>query len=151
MPEGAETQDALVREFLAGRSNPCPMCPYDLRDLPAAVCPECGADLVLEIRPVEPRLGLWIVGLVGLGMGFGFAVILSIYAVAMSLRFGSGLPSGFLSLLITAPVLTGGLVGWVHASRRLRRFELWARTLLAAGAWILSIGLTVFFFVAIRR
>lgn len=53
---------ALVREYVRGRDAGCPGCGYNVRDLAAAVCPECGGRLELVLRvangagPILPRV-----------------------------------------------------------------------------------------------
>lgn len=47
MSEASEKE--LLRTFLHGRSHPCPICGYDLRDLRNDRCPECGRQLRLVV------------------------------------------------------------------------------------------------------
>jgi predicted RNA-binding Zn-ribbon protein involved in translation (DUF1610 family) len=49
-----------VVAFLKDRSHPCPRCGYDLRNAPAAICPECGEPLILKIGSPRARFG-WLV------------------------------------------------------------------------------------------
>lgn len=43
-------QDRALQQFLASRHAPCPTCGFDLHALTASACPECGAEIELEIR-----------------------------------------------------------------------------------------------------
>src|ERR1041384_3207925 len=62
--------------FLAERDAPCPACGYNLRQLRYPLCPECGERLELRVGMVEPRLGLWLAGLMASAAGAGFNLLL---------------------------------------------------------------------------
>ena len=51
--------DTLLLEFLRDRDAECPLCGYNLRNLPAATCPECREPLSLSVGLRKPRFG-WI-------------------------------------------------------------------------------------------
>src|SRR5690349_9822829 len=59
----------FLTAYLAAHDANCPACGYSLRNLKRGVCPECGEALTLRVGLVEPRMGLWIAGLVGLAAG----------------------------------------------------------------------------------
>jgi hypothetical protein len=56
--------DPLLERYLADRDIVCPGCAYNLRGLRSDRCPECGDQLELSLRLVEPRQMALIVGLV---------------------------------------------------------------------------------------
>ncbi len=57
--------DAALQAFLAGREAVCPGCSHGLRGLSRRTCPECGLDLLIELR--NPR-HTW--------MGTGFVLLM---------------------------------------------------------------------------
>lgn len=83
--------DAEVVAFLAGRSAPCPRCAYDLRDIKAARCPECGDPLVLKVGSSRARFG-WVVLAMAPGCFSGVAALFVMLPVGYSIW--RGLPPG---------------------------------------------------------
>ena len=75
MPTDAD----FLRQYLAGRDVPCPMCEYNLRDLLGDRCPECGDQLTLAVNPVEPKQAAAITGLILLAAGAGLNGLLLLY------------------------------------------------------------------------
>ena len=71
----------MLLDFVAGRDCPCPVCQYNVRDLTAAVCPECGCALQLQVGTPTPRFGLILLlmgplaAVAGIGMFFGIAFL----------------------------------------------------------------------------
>src|SRR5689334_642080 len=61
----------LLSSFLAGRSHPCPVCGYDLRDLRSARCPECGRALRLTVTQDRPQRAPFVIGLVAFAAPLG--------------------------------------------------------------------------------
>lgn len=49
-----------VIQYLRERDAPCPVCQYNLRNLTAARCPECGREVRLTIGTTEPFMRAWI-------------------------------------------------------------------------------------------
>lgn len=93
MAEG-ETQQRLLNELLAAEDVPCPNCSYNLRGLTGDRCPECNQRLALRVNLVEPNLGPFLTGLIGIGMCFGFCALLLVWVGVMLLvRRGRGGPS----------------------------------------------------------
>lgn len=80
-----------VVAFLAGRSVPCPRCAYDLRDIKAAKCPECGEPLVLKIGTPNVRFG-WLVLAMAPGCFSGVAALFVLVPISMTIV--RGLPAG---------------------------------------------------------
>lgn len=83
--------EAEVVAFLSGRSHPCPRCGYDLRDIQAARCPECGEPLVLKIGSPRARFG-WVILAMAPGCFSGVAAVFVSVPIILSVfgRFGPG-------------------------------------------------------------
>lgn len=77
MTQDALDADALRRDFCRGRDVPCPACGYNLRNTPAATCPECGRALTLALSPLAPATGAWAVCIAGVAAPLGFAASLA--------------------------------------------------------------------------
>ena len=78
---GMADDGRMLAQFLAERDEPCPSCGYSLRGLTTATCPECRQELRLRVGLVEPRMKLYLLGLVGLSAGVGFnAIVLDFLA-----------------------------------------------------------------------
>ncbi|MCC7387843.1 MAG: hypothetical protein IT431_03655 [Phycisphaerales bacterium] len=123
MSDGSPDRSEMLRAFLAECDEPCPACGYNLRGLTGEACPECGEGLRLRVGMVEPRLGLFVAGLIGLAAGAGFHTILGILALpqALSNPRGGVEVVGWAVLYGGAVVCSGGLVAWVRTRRRMRR------------------------------
>jgi hypothetical protein len=144
-PSPVASEDAQnLLSFVAARDVPCPACGYSLRGLRGACCPECGERLELRVGLSEPRMRLWIGGLVGLAAGAGFNGLLLIYAGIMMWGGGRMRGRGFLDPFVLHN-LVGALVGgglltlWLVLRRRIRTMPAGVRALLAALAWALAI------------
>lgn len=74
----ADSDQARLAAHLKLRDTPCPACGFNLRDLSASRCPECGLELKLVLDGSEalwrwvrwPTLCLAVLLLVGEGMAF---------------------------------------------------------------------------------
>jgi len=66
-------RDDLLRDYLAERDEPCPVCGYSLRGLTGPSCPECGASLRLAIAPQRAGDKAWLMGLIAISAALGFA------------------------------------------------------------------------------
>lgn len=133
---------ALLRTFLAGRDAPCPQCGYNLRDLLGERCPECGEQLVLRVKLVEPKLAAPIAGLIGLAAGLGLNALLLLYAaimITMRGRWGRGLDSFVWVNLFNGAVVGAALAAWLRKWRRIRVAGPRARWGLVAGCFALSL------------
>lgn len=89
-PPSRPHSESEVVAFLADRSVPCPRCAYDLRNIKAATCPECGEPLVLKIGSPRARFG-WLVLAMAPGCFSGVAavfVLIPVSAVLVSLWRG---------------------------------------------------------------
>lgn len=120
--EPRDHRAAALRAFLEHADEPCPECGYSLRGLRGESCPECGEALRLRVGMVEPRLGLFVAGVIGLAAGAGFHTILGILALPQALSNPRGVEVvGWAVLYGGAVVCGGGLVAWVRTRRRMRR------------------------------
>ena len=132
----------LLSVYLSGQSEPCPACRYDLRDLRGRTCPECGERLRLAVGLVEPKLGTFLVGVVGLAVAVGFSGLGFLF-VAIQVLAGRMRPSN-LSLadphiLVVYVVLlfsSLSLFAWLRHYRRLRRKSDGVRWTYAVLCWV---------------
>ena len=144
----ARTPSVLLREFLDARDVPCPACGYNLRALRAETCPECGQALELRVNLVEPRMRLWIAGMVALAAGAGFSTLLTLFAV-----FGpkGSAPFEFLAITIGGSVVEGAaVVVWLVRGRAIRKLGLGVRSVLVAACFALTLLNLVIFAANIR-
>lgn len=112
----------FLRSMLADVDEPCPVCEYNLRGLGGTACPECGEELVLRIGLAEPKLRLFIAGLLGLAFGAGFHGLVFLWAGWMVIR-GNGGPQAmdFARLLVGVFLCGAGLVAWLRLRQSVRR------------------------------
>jgi len=145
------TPSVKLREFLDDCDVPCPACGYNLRALRSNACPECGQALELRVNLVEPRMRLWIAGMVGLAAGAGFSTLLVIYGAFAFVLKGVGGPGGWFVITIGGGVVEGGLlVLWAIKRRGIRKLGLGTRGWLVAGCFALTIINFVIFSANIR-
>lgn len=149
MPDDA----ASLQAYLADRDVACPGCGYNLRGLVRQACPECSQDLRLTIGLVEPRLGLWLAGVVGAAVGFGLNFLLLVYlalAVFAEGRQGAYMRAFLVHNSIGLVVQGALLLAVIRWGRRIRRGPVWARAAVALAAWLLSL-VNVFIFSMLVR
>lgn len=131
-----------LASYLAEHDVPCPGCGYNLRGLTSDRCPECHQRLQLTVGLVEPRLGLWIAGLVALACGLGFFLVFTLFG-SLYLAWSPGAfgPSLFWFFLVFGggTSLFGVVVlGWIRARRRFRMRPLGVRIGAMIMAWLLA-------------
>jgi hypothetical protein len=150
----AADRTSLLRSFLVDQDVPCPQCGYNLRNLRAERCPECGEQLVLRVNVAEPRQGALIAGLVGLSAGAGLSGLLLIYiGIQVLYRGRESWPEMYRFVAITGGgfVVEGGaLLLWLWLWRRIRRRSLASRALWAGVCWALTLANIIFFSLTIR-
>jgi hypothetical protein len=138
----ADPHDHL-RAFVAGRDVPCPSCNYNLRDLTDSRCPECGQRLELRVGLSEPRLGLWIAGVVGLAAGAGFNLLLLVYVgleVLQPPKRMGGILGTFVMVNGAGLLIMGAsLACWLYFRRPFRRLGAPHRVLLVLGCWLMAL------------
>lgn len=137
--------DMLAR-YLAEDDVPCPGCGYNLRGLTGDRCPECSQALELGVRLVEPRLGALIFGLVGMGMGTGFCVLVLAWGVSeRGVRLSQLVP-----LMVGTGVGVLLLTTWILGRRRLTRRSPGMRWTLAAVMALASLVSPLWFIMTVR-
>lgn len=142
----------FLRTFLAERDMPCPLCGYNLRALQAGQCPECGSEVEVTVGLMEPRMGAFVAGGVGLAIGLGFNGLLMAWIGWMMLarpRSGPGLEI-MLPLIVGFVMTAGALVGWLKSRRRIRQETFGARVVLVMLCYGLSFGFAAWFFAVAR-
>ena len=144
---------AELRAHLADRDVPCPSCSYSLRALTTDRCPECNQQLVLAVRLAEPRLALWVTGLIGLAVGLGFhGLILFWAAVMLFTRAGGGGPNmrELIPLLVGLAFCAPALTVWTVRRRAICRWPGSSRTLAVVGLWLGAMLPVGWFFASVR-
>lgn len=74
-------------EFMRQRDVACPSCAYNLRNLTAITCPECGTALVLGVHRAEPFFAAWIVATIAMAIAGAPGIVF----VALIARLGLSL------------------------------------------------------------
>ena len=147
MSEPSEVDKHLVL-FLRGRDVSCPGCGYNLRDLASDRCPECGQELEVGLRLVEPRQGPLIAGLVGLAAGAGLGGLLLIYALIMTFLMGASTSGeGRFFAINSVGFVAHGIVLllWVRNWGRIRRASPVLRRTMVLVCWAMPLAFVVVF------
>jgi hypothetical protein len=85
VPPPAPEPDSLLSTFLSARDAECPVCSYNLRGLKGGACPECNAELHLQVGSVNLHPGPWILAIVSFALALGFdGVVLLILTVGFT-------------------------------------------------------------------
>lgn len=86
------TDEAWLLAWLAGRDAPCPVCGYNLRDLPQAACPECNQTIRLTVGATRPPMGCFLLTAApGVFSGIA-AFLLAIPIIVVPLTEGGSAP-----------------------------------------------------------
>jgi hypothetical protein len=141
-----------LRNYLATRDAACPSCGYNLRGLTSDRCPECNQEIALRVSLVDPRVGLFLVGVVGWALGAGFSVLLLMYGGISIMRYGNPSPGDpFFLILLIGGVLQGSvLLCLLICNRRIRRWRTLPRALLAVSGFAASLANVLIFALNIR-
>jgi len=91
---------AVLRAFLRDRDIPCPRCGYNLRALPDANCPECGAPLTIHIGSPRMALGAWLGAVISICIPLGFSLTMSAVAAYSALRGETWIESDVTAMLV---------------------------------------------------
>ena len=110
-----QRESELLKQLLAFREFPCPVCGYNLRGIKSGKCPECGAKLDLRVVSADLKLGPWIAAILGVALPLGFGVIMTLlfsYIVFIEGFSGNGEEYilGLLLLLTIVEVVALGLL-----------------------------------------
>lgn len=139
-----EPQDAMLREYLAQRDEPCPSCGYNLRGLQGARCPECALEVRLGVQLSEARTGLLISAIAGLMVSAAPAAALLMFVAFMSIRFGPP-RGGEIMVICACPAVVALVLGTGTILLARPRGRRWFRKVPAStarsvawGAWISS-------------
>ena len=103
--------DKALIAHLATRDAPCPNCGYNLRGLQSTACPECGQQLTLRVGLVEPKLFLWLAGLIPLAMTMGFGGLLSALGAVYAIGGMGGPHEEFFAYFVPLTLVSAGMVG----------------------------------------
>ena len=145
--------DPLLEQFLSARDVVCPGCSYNLHGLKSDRCPECGDELELSLKLVEPRQAPLIAGLVGLSAGAGLGGLLLIYGVIVTMFVRRGGGDFFRFFVINGVGLAAHgfvLLLWVRNWHRIRRMDVMKRRLLVLVCWAMPLTFVVIFAAKIR-
>ena len=127
----------LLESFLAGRSHPCPVCGYDLRDLRSDRCPECGRVLRLTVTQERPQRAAFVIGLMAFAAPLG-ASLCAISGVFYHKLTGRAdwdfLRRPLVMNCIVLVLAAAALWLWLRFARRLRRQSTGRQWTCAAGA-----------------
>ena len=140
----------MLRVFLAEHDEPCPACSYNLRGLTETTCPECGEALVLQVGMTEPRMKLFLAGLIWLAFGLGFDSIVLLWMLFESLvgvvwfDFFDVIP-----LLAGLVVCGGAMAVWLWCRGWIRHRSIAVRLGLVVGCWAFSAGAAIAFFAVV--
>jgi len=148
-----DRQQRLLVQFLAESDVPCPACGYNLRQLTASRCPECGEELLLQLALAEPRLAANLTGLIGLAAGAGLNGLLIVYALLRTLFMHDSILNDVqFWVIVGGGFLVEGLalVLWLLFWKKLRHVPLRLKWLTVAGCWGLTIVDIVLFSIFIK-
>lgn len=145
-----EARRDFLREFLAERDAPCPMCDYNLRALTDDRCPECGSEVEVKVGLTEPRLTGFIAGIVALAMGLGFNAIVLVWASVMMLQSRGPRSREIVPLMVGSIVCGTGMWAWIRFGRTIRRMEAPKRARWVAACFIVAAAASAWFFMVIR-
>jgi hypothetical protein len=116
----ALTSDSeFLRAWLGGHDVPCPVCGYNLRGLPAGVCPECGNSLRLTVTAISSKRWSWPIAI---GTLAGMAAFQALLAVSMvtSWLAGASIADLWADLLVSGIMLVV-IAGYLHVCIKCRR------------------------------
>jgi hypothetical protein len=140
MTDTKEGDTARLVDFLKDRDAPCPLCGYNLRNLAAAVCPECAQELRLTVGVRNVRFGWFLAAVTPfLFSGIAAVVILIFLLAALVMGAEDEVPPGLILLeLIGFTSGSAGLVLILRRHRFLKARPQFQRTW-AIGAWAIHI------------
>ena len=122
-----QRESELLKQLLAFREFPCPVCGYNLRGIKSGKCPECGAKLDLRVVSADLKLGPWIAAILGVALPLGFGVIMTLlfsYIVFIEGFSGNG-EEYILGLLLLLTIVEGVALGLLLRKRK----KFWRNTI----------------------
>ena len=139
--EHAEGSDPLLLQFLAERDARCPDCHYNLRDLTHDRCPECGQVLRLELAMARPRMGWFIVGVLGLTVPFAIYLFTALVMLNQFRQYGlHDMPIDCIAYIVLAIPLSALLIWiWIRSRLQFAGADLPVRWGGAASCWLLCL------------
>jgi len=147
------TPDAHLRAFIANSDHPCPNCGYNLRGLRASACPECNQELKLTIGLVEPKLGAWLAGVLGLAVGAGFSLMMMGYLMFTAMLWATNpfQQADVIFVIVLPAVFMGAcLLALLRNRGRFRKLALPIRIGVAVTCWLLTLANLTVFSIVIR-
>lgn len=137
---------------LAESDEQCPSCCYELRGLKSDRCPECNQALMLRVALVEARLAAFFATMIAAASGFGFSVLLLLFALIAPILKGRGNVPGLVPVITGIGALVNGvfllLLLWKRrAFCRAGAFFRWSCFVLAA---VCNLVLLVVFTLLVR-
>jgi hypothetical protein len=141
-----DDQSRLLASYLEQVEVACPSCAYSLRGLKTDRCPECNQRLSLEVRLAEPKMGVFLAGLVAIGMALGFCGFVLVWGLV------EVVPRRDLMRLAIGVLVNACLLAmWLRVRRRLGRVSPAWRWGLFAGAVALSFVCPAWFVATVGR
>ncbi|MEM7621611.1 MAG: hypothetical protein AAF235_00225 [Planctomycetota bacterium] len=141
--------DPLLRTLIEDRDAECPVCGYTLKGLSSAVCPECGTELTLTVGTPDPRLGIWLVGLVLFALPTGFHFIVLMWAGTMAMGGLGPAASDFIPLTIGSFVGAGLVATMTRGRRAFRKRPRLSRVGVVVAGSVILYGTVAMFFVIV--
>ncbi len=147
-PQPADA-DTLLLEFVRDRDAPCPLCGYNLRNLPTPTCPECRETLSLTVGVRKLRFG-WLLVTVIPSAFSGIAAVFLLIPLTISV-FVQGGPAPWQLFGVDAFGWVSGLAALVLVKYRYAflRLPQAVQRLWAAMAWAIHIAALAAFMAAL--
>lgn len=142
---GLMSEDELLLAYVRERDTRCPLCGYNVRNLTAPRCPECGKALRLSVGLADPFLKAWIALSAAACLSAGIGVfILVVLATGEPLpRFRSLLgAASFYSFVAMIPVAAFALIARRSFLRLNRQTQIMIAVLVAGFVVLQFTGIT---------
>ncbi|MFM9997152.1 MAG: hypothetical protein ACKVU4_15290 [Phycisphaerales bacterium] len=116
--------DSALIAWAATRDASCPVCGYNLRGVPRAVCPECAARLHLQVGSENLAIGPWALAVIALSLAIGFDGVVALLMCVMTAfnppRTGGAMLSilEILGSFLALAAVCGGGLTWLVRRRR---------------------------------
>ena len=141
-PQTRWSQEQQLLHYIADRDLPCPVCGYNLRALTVPRCPECGREIVLGVRLVEPYIRAWVTLAVAVFASAGVGLFLVLILVTRGHQPGANIHSGFrlfIECYIIGSVPAAGVVLLVRRwfLRRSKPVQ-WTIAVVVALMWVVA-------------